>query len=407
MFLLLVPLAFAMQRRSGDSVVIASDEVVDDDLYVVARSVSIEGVVRGDVVTAAREVELLGVVEGDLVAVGEKVVVEGRVGDDLRAAGAVVELAPSGSVAGDVVAAAGAFQTKASIGGDSAIGAAQAHLGGRVGGAVRAAAGAIRIDGEIVGDVDADVGGEPATWSWPGTPALDPVPAGLTLGPSAHVGGDLRYRAPREAALDPLARAGRTVAHTPVEVRAGPRPWTRAVARALSLLVVGGAFSLLAPGLRARAVESLAHRPIRSLLMGVAASTLGVLGLGSLAATILGGALAVGIVTLGTLVPFVLLAGLAAMLAWFGLVAVATVWVGPALVALAAGEQLVGRRGFGALLLGVTLLVLATSIPVVGVVAGAFAMLLGIGALADTCLGKESPLPGAAEPDLSRPLSAT
>src|SRR5262245_51816871 len=55
--------ARAFDGRSGDRVVIASDEVVNDDLYVGAEEFVLDGTVNGDVVVFARTVTINGEVD--------------------------------------------------------------------------------------------------------------------------------------------------------------------------------------------------------------------------------------------------------------------------------------------------------------------------------------------------------
>ena len=69
--------AWAVETRSGDSVVIGPDEVVDDDLYVTANNVVIDGTIRGDLVAFGQNITVDGTVEGDLIAAGRSVEIDG------------------------------------------------------------------------------------------------------------------------------------------------------------------------------------------------------------------------------------------------------------------------------------------------------------------------------------------
>src|SRR5215204_898097 len=79
--------AQAVETRSGDTVVIGPDEVVDDDLYVTANNVVIDGTIRGDLVAFGQSITVDGTVEGDLIAAGRSVEIRGMVEDDARIAG--------------------------------------------------------------------------------------------------------------------------------------------------------------------------------------------------------------------------------------------------------------------------------------------------------------------------------
>jgi cytoskeletal protein CcmA (bactofilin family) len=81
------PVWGTVDTRSGDRVVIGSDEEVGDDLYVFANEVVVDGTVRGHLVAFGSKITVNGTVEGDLIAAGQAVEIGGTVGDDSRIAG--------------------------------------------------------------------------------------------------------------------------------------------------------------------------------------------------------------------------------------------------------------------------------------------------------------------------------
>ncbi len=99
--------AVAIDFRSGTDVVIASGTVVDDDLYVAAATLTIDGTVTGDVIAAARTITINGTVEGDLFAAAQTVTINGAVGDDARITGSALQLGPDATVADDLLASGG------------------------------------------------------------------------------------------------------------------------------------------------------------------------------------------------------------------------------------------------------------------------------------------------------------
>ena len=70
--------ALAFDGRGGDNVVIAADEVIEDDLYVGANTFVLEGTVKGDLIVFAQNITINGTVEGDLLNDGE-LTVEGTI----------------------------------------------------------------------------------------------------------------------------------------------------------------------------------------------------------------------------------------------------------------------------------------------------------------------------------------
>src|SRR3712207_5635733 len=85
--LLFVSSAWAIETRGGQNVTIDADEVSEDDLYVGAETVRVEGTVRGDLVAAGGTVRMNGTVEGDISSAGQTGIVNGTVEDDVRIAG--------------------------------------------------------------------------------------------------------------------------------------------------------------------------------------------------------------------------------------------------------------------------------------------------------------------------------
>ena len=100
--LTLLALAFvtparAFDSRSGDTIIIEKGEVIEDDLYVTAATIVLDGTVKGDLIAAGGTITVNGIVEGDLLAAGQAVIINGEVMDDARIAGAALQVG-SGAV---------------------------------------------------------------------------------------------------------------------------------------------------------------------------------------------------------------------------------------------------------------------------------------------------------------------
>ena len=78
--------AAAFDGRGGDRVIIKSGEVVNDDLYVGAQELILDGTVNGDVIVFAQIVTINGRVDGDLMAAAQTVAVNGEVTGSIRVA---------------------------------------------------------------------------------------------------------------------------------------------------------------------------------------------------------------------------------------------------------------------------------------------------------------------------------
>ena len=173
--------------RSGESVSIESDKVVEGDLYAVGGSVTLSGEVRGDAYIAGGNVTVNAPIDADLVIAGGSVNIHSSVADDVRIVGGSVTLA--GSVEGDVLVTGGSLHilSTAEIKGDLIFAAGDIDVEGSVAGSLYGIVDSLRIDASIGGNIDISAG------------------TGLTLGDRAEVLGDITYRARTDLVRAPNA----------------------------------------------------------------------------------------------------------------------------------------------------------------------------------------------------------
>jgi cytoskeletal protein CcmA (bactofilin family) len=137
--------------RSGSDVRVPVDETVTSDLYVGAGTVTVDGTVEGDVVVTGGTLTLNGTVNGDVLAAGGTIRVGGTVAGDVRAAGGQVVVA--GSVGEDGLLTGGQVELAAggSIGEDLIVAGGQVTVAGDVTGSVTGAAGTYSRTGQVGG----------------------------------------------------------------------------------------------------------------------------------------------------------------------------------------------------------------------------------------------------------------
>lgn len=97
--------ALAAEFASDEVYRLPAGETINDDLYVAASEIYIDGSVAGDLVAAGSIVDVSGTVTGDAIAAAAAINVSGTVEDDARLAGAGVEV--SGTIGDDLLASAG------------------------------------------------------------------------------------------------------------------------------------------------------------------------------------------------------------------------------------------------------------------------------------------------------------
>ncbi|GAB4503793.1 MAG: hypothetical protein Fur0043_07850 [Anaerolineales bacterium] len=196
--------AHAFEERSGEKIIIAADEVVEDDLYLFAAEVVVEGTVKGDLIAFGSQITVNGTIEGDLISAGQVVVINGVVKDDVRIAGAGLQVGENAQIDDDLLAAGASLEVKPGsvVGGDVVVGAAQALLAGNVKGDVLAGTGALELAGTFGGNVKAYVDQTEETANEPSPNiymqqnipiALPSLAPGLTVKEGAKIAGDLEY----------------------------------------------------------------------------------------------------------------------------------------------------------------------------------------------------------------------
>jgi cytoskeletal protein CcmA (bactofilin family) len=248
-------IARAADLRTGDTVVIGPQEVINDDLYVFAKEVNIQGTVHGDVVTAARKVTLQGKVDGDVFSAAADTVANGQVGGSLRSAtnelrlGAIVgkdalvagnrlQLLPAGNIPGDLIIAGNSADVRSQVGGD-----------------MRAASQVLELGAPVRGSVKAEVN------------RMD-----FTEG--ASIGGDLNVTSEKAVKVPPGVVAGRVEQTRAHGQSAGSAAlgvlylWGRSI---VGLFALGLLLALLAPRLARSAPVALRERPWQSLGVGLVA----------------------------------------------------------------------------------------------------------------------------------------
>ena len=340
--------AVAADLRQGESVVVGPDEVVDEDIYVVGQTVTIQGIVRGDVVAFANTLDVEGAVTGDVMGVAAIMRISGDVGGSVRLLASEVSI--PGQIGQDAVIGASSlrFDSASQVGQDALLAAGRATLGGPVAGDLYAAGGELALQAPVRGDANAQVGR-------------------LEFAGEGRVGGDLTYRAEREASIPVGAVRGAVeyqppIKRTPLMYALG---WLRAL---VGLFALGLVLVLVSPTLARRAPGALGQAPWKSLGIGVAF----VVGVPFAAAMIF----AVGVLIGGWWIGLLVLAvyAMALLLAF-------------PVVGLYVGGWLLERFGKAgpplvlALLVGLALVLLVGQVPILGGLVVLATLLFGTGAI--------------------------
>jgi cytoskeletal protein CcmA (bactofilin family) len=376
--------ASAFDGRSGENIVIKSNEVIDDDLYVTAGLFILDGTVNGDLIAMGQTIIINGEVDGDVLTAAQTVVVNGRVTGAVRMAGSVLLLDEQASVGGDVIAAGYSLESRqgSGIGQDLLFAGRQLLLAGDVTRHAHVSTNAFELRGAVGGSVGAGVGeadggyaGPPPTLFMP--PSSVPIPTvdpGLTIAQSARVAGDLQYTQSRELSFPAGVVAGEVTRReagsntaAAAQETTGQRilTWGLNALRASITLILIGLFLLwLFPWFMQGWSRKLQSAVLPSLGWGVATYVIFFLVLLLIIALIVLGGLLFGVLTLGGVAGTIVSVGMLSVLTLILGFVLATSFVAKIVFGQALGRWLLARANsplaehrFWPMVIGVVLMV--------------------------------------------------
>jgi cytoskeletal protein CcmA (bactofilin family) len=334
--------ASAFDGRSGENIVIQSDEVIDDDLYITAGTFVLDGTVNGDLIAVGQTITINGRVDGDVLAAGQTIAVHGTVTGAIRMAGSILLIDEQASIGGDIIAAGYSLETRegSAIGQDLVFAGGQTLLAGAVTRNVHAATGAFELRGAVGGSVNAEVGeadagyaGPPPTLFMRPSVSVPKVAPGLTIDPSAKIEGDLEYTQSRELAIPAGVVVGEVTRDQPATNTTAPGQettgerilnWGVNLLRTSITLILIGLFLLwLFPSFMRGLSLKLQSATWPSLGWGVAAYAGFFFVLLLIVAGTIAGGLLFGVLTLG---------GLAGTVVWVGILSLFALVLGFVLV---------------------------------------------------------------------------
>ncbi len=401
-----------------DDGIITADEVIDDDVFVSAEVVVVDGTVNGILLASGNNVTINGNVNGDLLVTGVTVTVNGKVNGNIafigqslsvngRVLGTIFFLGNSLTLESSAIVGRNVFfngfsmETEAGsmIGRDAIVSGLQALFAGRVKRDIQAELSGLEIEGFVGRDVLADVAAPEngtAVFDWPG--ARLTVNTGLRVKEQAQIDGMLIYVSPAEQAdaIDAVPGGGvfyspsdKTKAHPDFGHRAGQ--WALMRLRDLiTLLLLGSLAVWKYPAFMDRLADQAQSKPLPAIGWGFV-TLIG----GNIAAAILVGSIivlgiVVSVVTLGGLALTIFGVGLSGTVLAFALFALAVVYGSKLIVTYTVGRLILQRfapsladKAIWSLVLGVVLYVMIRLIPVpvFGWWIGALMTLIGLGAM--------------------------
>lgn len=370
----------AAEFGSGDNYRLPQDQIINDDLYVSAGEIYIDGVIDGDLYAAGGYIEINGEVTGDIVAAGGGIVLHGLAGDDVRLAAAGIDI--HGSIRDDLFVAGGGAGTggfsfpismgtrsveqgirldsNAEIGGSAFVVGGTGDLSGAVGGDLFVGMGTVTLRGQVAGDADINA-------------------QQLRIQEGARIQGQLTYSTPeRVTATQDVAPD--VVYEEVIQEDGRPNVLADVFGWFLRTLLMGLGFAALvwlilrfAPDLLTAPAAAIAAHPTETGLYGLAAAVL--LMFIPIASAILVILMWLFWGMFPAMVMFIFLFGLLAML-WFFSPLITGFWL---------GRQLLGSNPDTSVLLmslaGILLVVILGRIPILGWLVYLFSFVFALGGI--------------------------
>ena len=407
--------AFARELRQGENCIIPADAVVKGTLFIFCQNLTVAGRVEGNLVGIGLRATISGEIGENVYLAGLTLEQSGVILGDLHYLGLMMHLEapaarPQRRLAGQVIFAAlsAAFAENTRIAGPVTGLGYQALIKGRVDDEFSLWGSAFVLSGRIHGDVYATVG-NPETDAADLETLLLPLdiefaaaPPGLAITPTGRVAGRLEYSGPAEASIE--GRVDGPIEYqstTPVLIPDLPQQGLASIfydqfKRELTVLLTAGLLGLaLAKKQFQRPLSHMRGRPVRSFVIGMLLFIISfplvlillivttIVILVPLALHLDGVALAAGaflaLIDIG-------LIGVFYFTAIFIARSVVGLGVGRLVLQVALGPDHARRSPRLSVLIGVALLSLFASLPVVGFLFNAGALFVGLGAIAGAAL---------------------
>lgn len=389
----------ASDIRSGNSIVIGSGEVIDDDLLLFGNTITMNGTVNGDLIAFGNTVTLNGTVNGSAVLGGQTLLVNGVVKGTLYSGGTSVILGTNAVVERNAMV--GAYSLRSEPGSmirrDLSMGGMQAVLSGKIDRDLNFGGQALELNGQIGRNVRAEVADATQfptnlTFGPNMPPAIQP---GLRVSKDAMIGGQLSYTSPTEQANAILSQplGGIVFQQQQVDAQAAPvvSPYEWLFARLrdfFTVLVIGLLALWLAPKWVNTAVEHARTKPLAStawgLVMLIAGYAIAVVAIVALVAI----GIVIGTTTLGGLATAFFGVGLSVFTIYLTVFTALALWGAKVIVACLTGNLLLHALAkqsavnrFLAFLVGLVLFEIVAAIPILGPIVTFVVMLLGLGAM--------------------------
>jgi len=184
--------AFAMEFRSSDTdVVITENELVAGSLFTSGSTVEIDGAIEGDLFCVGQTIVIKGTVGGDVICAGQTIQIDGVVDGNIRVAGQMVTIAGQATRNATILGQTLTLSEESMMVGDVIAGGQTLSFLGDIGKSIMAAGQTVMINGTVA--EDAKLEGNV-----------------IQLGEAAFIGGTLTYISQKDAIIASTAEVTAT-----------------------------------------------------------------------------------------------------------------------------------------------------------------------------------------------------
>lgn len=401
-----INIASARDILQGDTCTVAADTTLTGDVFVACQQLIVDGTITGSLFGAALSARINGTVQNSVYLLSWQLEIAGTVEGDVHFGGGSLAVQSAAALTGDVLSASLSTRLEdVTVPGSVTSIGYQLLQDGSVGGEVNFWGTALAIDGRVDGNVSASVGDRDSLGASNLSTLvnvlfrIDLITPGLRVTEDAAINGTLTYESVTEGEI-----AG-TLANPPVfnpvivaldldnqaEVGQSVSLYANRVIREIiSLLLIGVIALFLIPAQLQDPLYSIRTRPLPSLGVGLVTFILSFVVVFfvvviSIAVVLLFAAISLPDLALATGIfsGVITLGGAGAF--FFVAIYISRVIVGLALgrliLRVLLGDRINGRLNYLALFIGVVILSLIGSLPIVGDVFNALALFLGLGAI--------------------------
>jgi len=373
----------AAEFRNGEHVIVAADEVIDDDLFISGQTVEVEGTVKGDLIVAGNEVIINGQVEGSLVFGGQVLTLNGDVDGSVYAGGYSLIVGRESAIGRNLYFGGFSLQTEkgSAVGRSVYASGYQVILSGDVADNVVTGSGALEINGTVGGNVEAQVNEQgSAPLFMPNFPGSVPMVAtGYRLGEEAEIGGQENIEV-----TGVQVDVGESIAEYAWGVLRGR------LGEFIALLIVGGLLLWLWPNMVQSTSTAARKKPLPSAGWGCLVTLVFPILLAVAIIALILVAILIGLITFGELNGTVVSIG-AVSIAWIAVVfnfifftvtkVIVAFFVGRLILTRFAPQMKPLWLNIASLALGALIYELLRVIPVVGWIVALITILVGLGAM--------------------------